>query len=67
MTPETKAYLKSLKYIVEYCPVGIRGRAVTIDDLREYLATDPHIYYRLVSVILDSNFQYQLVWESNNI
>lgn len=57
----------SMKYITEY-GLGNRMRyavdgANTVEDLSEYLATDPHPEYRLVSCQMMSNCNWHLVWE----
>ena len=58
------------KYIVEH---GLEGKtkgavagANTIEDLREYLETDPHPSYRLIDVQLQSSGNYTLVWEEKD-
>jgi hypothetical protein len=54
------------KYIIEHGLVGRSEYAVsgceTIEDLREYLSTNPHPQYRLVSCQWLSG-NYLLVWE----
>jgi hypothetical protein len=66
---EIKRWVMSAKYIVEHSlegriPHAVRG-CETIEDLREYLDTDPHSLYRLVSCRWDGG-TYTLVWEIIN-
>jgi hypothetical protein len=57
------------KYIVEHGLEGKVKHAVagcnTIENLREYLETDPHPNYRLID-IQDGNGNYTLVWEERD-
>lgn len=52
-----------MKYIVEYGIPGSVAGANTVEDLQQYLGSDPHPDYRIANMSWLHNGQIILIWE----